>query len=279
MEENEKKPPQEEEVPESASARILRGLGQDNAPPPPDHEPEHVGFWENFWYHHKWKTIIIAAAVLVLTVTMIQTCSRETPDVYLMYAGPAYLTPNEARAVQDAVRQVMEDYNGDGERGVMLTDVNYLTPEQIDEKMALAEAQGVELIFDYAGNASQRERFEVEVIAGESVICILDPALYEDVKKAGGLLPLTEVLGETPPEAIDEYGIRFGETKFARYFTAMQVLPEDSVLCIRRLSTMSAFKGKAKSERIHAYHTALFTSMVRFEFPEGYTETTAAQDG
>ena len=263
MEENEKKPPQEEEVPESASARILRGLGQDDAPPPPEHEPEHVGFWENYWYHHKWKTIIIAAAVLVLTVTMIQTCSRETPDVYLMYAGPAYLTPNEARAVQDAVRQVMEDYNGDGERGVMLTDVNYLSPEQIDEKLALA---------------SQRERFEVEVIAGESVICILDPALYEDVKKAGGLLPLTEVLGETPSEAIDEYGIRFGETKFARYFTAMQVLPEDSVLCIRRLSTMSAFKGKAKSERLHAYHTALFTSMVRFEFPEGYTETTAAQD-
>lgn len=256
-------------IEESAAARVLRGLGDDCAPPPPppDQEPEHVGFWENFWYHHKWKTIVIAFLLITLTVATVQTCSRETPDVYLLYAGPAYLTPNEARAFQDAVAQVMDDYNGDGERGVMLTDFNYLTEAQIDEKLAQAEADGVELVIDYSGNANARERFDLEIMAGESVICLLDPALYANVKSAGGLLPLSEVLDGIPPSAIDDTGIRFAETDFARYFTAAHVLPEDTVLCIRRVSTMAAFKGKRRVERAHAYHTQLFRALVAFEAP------------
>ena len=256
-----------DETEESAAARVLRGLGQDYAPPPPDHEPEHVGFWENFWYHHKWKTIIIAFLLLTVSVATVQTCSRETPDVYLLYAGPAYLTPNEARAFQDAVRQIMDDYNGDGERGVMLTDVNYLTQAQIDEKLALAEEQGVDLVIDYSGNASARERFDLEIMAGESVICLLDPALYANVKSAGGLMPLAEVLGEVPASALDDTGIRFADTDFAQYFTAAHVLPGDTVLCIRRVSTMAAFKGKRRVERAYAYHTALFCAMVEFSAP------------
>ena len=253
MSDNEKniQQPAEEEIPRSAAARVMQGLGTDKEERPAI-EVEPVSFWENFWYHHKWKTIIITFVAVLLIVCFAQMETQDKADVYFMYAGPGFLTANEARRMQDAVKQIMPDYNEDGEKGVFLADFNYLNAEQIAEKKAQALEEGVDLTFDNYGNANVYEQYEMEVIAGESVIYILDPALYETVKKAGGLMPLAEVLGELPAEAVDETGIRLADLKFARFFTAMNVFPEDSVLCIRRVSTMSVFKGQKKTERLHA---------------------------
>jgi hypothetical protein len=280
MPENENKPSdagRENDIPQSARARVMHGLGQDKEETAPV-AVEKVGFWENFWYHHKWKTIVTAFVAFVLIVCVAQMSTQDKADVYVMYAGPGFMTANEARSVQDALKQVMTDYNGDGEKGVLIADFNYLNEAQIAEKEALALEQGVELLFDNYGNATVYEQYEMEVIAGESVMYILDPALYENVKKAGGLMPLKEALGEEPECAVDEYGVRLSETKFARYYSAMDVFPEDSILCLRRVSTMSAFKGKKKTERLHGYHLDLFRQVMAFEFPEGYSEAAEAAE-
>ena len=105
----------------------------------------------------------------------------------------------------------------------------------------------------------------MEVVAGNSVIYMLDPLLYESVKDAGGLLPLAEVLDEIPQAAIDEYGIRLGDTALSESITGLQRLPEETVLCIRKVSTMSVFKGQKKSEEAHARHVELFRQIAAFE--------------
>lgn len=263
---DEQKHPQENEIPESAAARRIRALGLDDAPAGDDTAAQ-GSFWDNFWYHHKWKTVIISVSLVVLLICTLQLCTRESYDVYLMYAGPGYLTPNETRSAQDAVKQIMPDYNGDGQRGVMLTVFNYLNPEQIEEKMAQAEAEGVELSVDQLGNASVLNQFDMEVMSGESVIYLLDPALYESIKYASGLIPLAEILETVPDEAIDEYGIRFADTDFAKAFSIFEELPEDTVLCIRQVSTMAVFKGQKKTERIHSYHVDLFRQILTFTAP------------
>ena len=120
MEDKRVNAPAEEEL-SSASARIMRGLGLDKETRP-EIEVEPVGFFENYWYHHKWTTIIVGVALLIVLICTMQMCARETPDVYIMYAGPGFLTANEAREVQNSFRQVMEDYNEDGERGVSIAE-------------------------------------------------------------------------------------------------------------------------------------------------------------
>lgn len=264
---DEQKREQENEIPESTAARRIRALGLDNTPAEDGTAVAQGGFWENFWYHNKWKTIIISAAAVILLICTMQMCTRENYDVYLLYAGPGYLTPNETRSAQDAVKQIMPDYNEDGERGVMLSMFNYLNPAQIEAKLAQAEAEGVELSVDYLGNASVLEQYDMEVMSGESVIYLLDPALYESVKYAGGLIPLAEIFDEIPAGAIDEYGVRFADTDFAKTFSIFEEIPADTVLCIRRVSTMSFFKGQKKTERIHAYHVDLFRQILAFNAP------------
>ena len=75
MSENEKKTPvngeEQNDIPQSARAKVMRSLGQD-VETRSEIEVEPVGFWENFWYHHKWKTIIIGFVVILLTVCIAQ---------------------------------------------------------------------------------------------------------------------------------------------------------------------------------------------------------------
>lgn len=256
----------EENIPESNAAKRLRGLGIDPTAESADSvEVAPVGFWENFWYHHKWKTIIISFAVILLVICTLQMCTQNSYDIYILYAGPGYLTGNETLSTQNALKQLVPDQDGDGSKDVMFSIINYMNPAQIAEKQALAEEQGVDLYIDLAGNASKLERFQIEVVAGESVIYLLDPLLYESVKDAGGLLRLDEVLDEIPASAVDEYGIRLADTDLYQSITTLQYLPEDTVLCIRKVSTMSVFKGQKRSEEIHARHVELFRQIVAFE--------------
>lgn len=254
----------DEKIPESNAAKRLKGLGIDPTAATETIEVAPVGFWENFWYHHKWKTLIISFSVIVLLICTLQMCTQNAYDIYIMYAGPGYMTPNETRSAQDTFKQLIPDHDGDGSRSVMLSIINYMNQEQIEEKRAQAEEEGVDLYIDLNGNAAALERFEMEVIAGESVIYLLDPALYESVKAAGGLLPLNEVLDTVPAGAVDDYGIRFAETAFYDTISSLQYLPEDTILCIRKISTMSVFKGQEKSAEMHERHVALFQKIVSF---------------
>ncbi len=262
---DEKKTNQENGIPESVAARRLRALGGGETSSDSNDVVARGNFWENFWYHHKWKTMITAASLLLLLICTMQMCTQNSYDVYLMYAGPGYLTVNETRDAQNALKQIMPDYNGDGTRGVMLSVYNYLNPEEIAYRKEQVEAEGIEFSFDYTGNAATLERFEMEVVAGESVIYLLSPELYESVKTAGGLIPLSEFLTEVPDSAVDEYGILFSDTDFYKAVSVLQYLPADTVLCIRRTSTMPVFKGKKKAEERHEWHVDLFKQMLIFQ--------------
>lgn len=258
----------------SNAAKLLKAMGEKN----PESEQEHEDiplakgkWWENFWYHYKWHTIAIAFVTVFLVVSITQLVSKETPDVYVMYAGPHYINSDKNTAVRNAVRQVMsEDYNGDGEKGVMLTDLTFMNDAQVKQAYDEAKQEGVDIAIDMQANATALERFNMEAFSGESVVYFLDPELYESVKLAGGFLTLEEVLGYVPDSAIDECGIRLCDIPFGQYFDGVNSLPEETILCIRRVSTMSFLKGQKKTERIHSYHIQLFKDIVNFDFPEGY---------
>ncbi len=252
----------EEDIPQSNAARRLKGLGIDPAEVPTDgEETVQVGFWENFWYHHKWKTMIALFAVLLAIICTAQMCTQNSYELYILYAGPGYVTPNETRSVQSSLSQLT---GTDEESNVMFSVINYMNEAQIAEKKALAEAEGVDLYIDLYGNANALERFQMEIVAGNSVICLLDPLLYASVREGGGLLPLSEILDEAPTATIDEYGIRLGDIPLYQSISVLENLPADTVLCVRKISTMAVFKGKKKAEQAHVRHVELFRQMVTF---------------
>lgn len=231
----------------------------------------------NFWYHHKTKLLIAAFFTFAIGVAVGQYVRQSNPDVYILYAGPEYITANENQKFCATICDLMtEDFNGDGEKKARLTDIIYSTQNQMEKAKAEAEARGDEFSFDALSNQSMEEKFSYEVFGSDAVICILSEEQYEQVAASDGFLPLREIFGdEEIPGAIDDYGVRFSETRFYAFYESARIFPEDAVLAIRRVSTMSALTGRKKAEKSHAYHLEIFKKIVNFEFPEGYVPENA----
>ena len=272
MEENKEK---QTEQNESNAARRIRMLGEEieDDKPVDEKEIDKVG---NFWYHHKWKVIIIGFFTFMILTASIQFFSRQNPDVNLMYSGPDYITPNQNQAFCDALEDLMPDYNGDGDLYAQLNDLVYLTAGQLAIKEAEAMEYGDTYSLDRTANRQAEERFTYEIFGAEAPLCILAKDQYEMVKGEGGFMPLKELYpdGEyTAPEgAVDDFGVLLKDTKFAKFYTAAQIFPEDAILCLRRVPTMSAITGREKAEKKHEFHKDIFRRILAFEYPEGYVE-------
>ena len=64
--------------------------------------------------------------------------------------------------------------------------------------------------------------------------------------------------------------MRFSETKLCKFYDAAKIFPDDAVIALRRLSTMSVFTGKKKAEKKYEYNLDFFKKMLTFDYPEGY---------
>ncbi|MBE6599554.1 MAG: hypothetical protein E7638_08945 [Ruminococcaceae bacterium] len=263
----------EEGLSESNAARRLRLTGEstdsrlDLSDVPNDFKSKLI----NFWYHHKVKVLMTAFFAFALSVVIVQFASQSDPDLFLMYAGPDYLAPSDSSRFSDTMKELAEDYNGDGEVKIRITDIIFSTDAQMEAAKAEAAARGEEFTFDGMLNQNNSEKFTYEVFSDNAIICILAEDQYREVAAAKGFVPLRDIFGDTSVKgAIDEYGIRFSETDFYEFYASARIFPEDAVLAIRKLSTISAITGKSKAEKVHAYHVEVFRRMAAFEFPEGY---------
>lgn len=228
---------------------------------------------ENFWYYNKWKVIIGLFCAVVVGICAYQMFSREAPDVYIMYAGPRYLSTSGTSGIREAFLSVTDDYNGDGELSLGMVTLTCLTEEQMDRLEEQNRDNGDDYVIDKQANNDNIKKFDMEIFGGESVICMLDPSLYDRVREAGGFVRMDEIFTEDELEGVELYdacGIYLRSLKFAGFYTSIGTFPEDTVLCIRKVSTISAFKGKKKYERIHEDHVKTFRELVLFEYPEGY---------
>lgn len=186
---------------------------------------------ENFWYHYKWHTLFGIFAAVVAAVCISQCAGRSEPDAMVMYVGEIknMLIPAQDSRDQSLEDDVMrEDYNGDGEKKVEVFQLIIPVVEvggEYDYDDAVAQT-----------NNTERQRMYTEVATGVSVVYLLHPYIYEEIKSMGVLCPLEEVLDDVPEYAIDEYGVPIKEL-IAYRTTNLRYYPEDCIVCIRRERT------------------------------------------
>lgn len=251
---------------------------EEKIPAPPIEPGDKFFKWlDNFWYHYKWHTLIAIFLIVVAAVGITQMTSRGTADVGVIYAGPRLLSLAEQRAVQSAVRQVMEDYNQDGKSVVEFVSLMLMSDEQIQAAYEKAAESGEDYFVNAQFMRDELKKFDNLIMAGDSLLCFLDPFLYKRVLDSGGFMPLTEIFDELPEGAIDECGILLSDTKFGQYFAGVNTLPADTVLCIRRIPTFSFIQGKKRAEAYHRDHIKLLRAIMAFEFPQGYTPGTTGE--
>ena len=175
----------------------------------------------NFWYFYKWQTIVGVILVIGIIVSLLQLADNTTPDAAIMYVGPSYLTVTDKQTIGESAQTYMIDYNGDGEKLLTLLDINVVT------------ASGELAAYAYQMNAEAQKRFTTEVVAGDSLIYILEKSFYDILVEQNRLAKLSDVLdADMIPEGSDEYG---AQVKDLPFFTqeGFSSFPDDAYVCIR----------------------------------------------
>lgn len=229
-------------------------------------------WFDNFWYHYKWQTIGIIFAVFTILICTLQMCEKEKVDAYVMYAGPDIIEGEQMSNFRKALKAVLpEDFNGDGEKYVDVVSNYIMSKEEIEAARKEAEESGDgtgDFYIDSAFMSQNKQKFENLIVAGEYSICFLSPYLYEEVKEANGFMPLSEIFDEIPGAAVDEYALLLGDTDFGQYFPGVNELPADTLLCMRRIGTLSSLLNKGATERDYENSMKLFCAIVNYVSPE-----------
>lgn len=194
-------------------------------------------WFDNFWYHHKWKTIIISFFTVVILVCVLQMCKKEDRgDINVVAVGP-YSFFSEESGITDLknclATYLPADYDEDGVKKVDIIHYTVYSEEQIKSY----EAQ--DAYINRASNSEEYKSFNSYVQTGEASVLFLDPWIYEKMKDK--LMDLSVLLGYMPEGAISAtdaqgksvcYGVRLGDTALYRENSSMQRMPEDTVICL-----------------------------------------------
>ncbi|MBE6724800.1 MAG: hypothetical protein E7576_06320 [Ruminococcaceae bacterium] len=261
---------------ESNAARRLRLTGGEGEDPIHEGEAAEGSFFSNFWYHHKWKVIIGAAFAFILITGISQYAAHSDPDITMLYAGTKYITATQNQKLTDIFETMTEDRNGDGKTYVQLNDVVFYTEDQLAEYTAWCQENGEDMTVDRLANKQANDRY-VQQVWADPLICIFSESQYSEVARSGGFVKLADLFADDPDSlenlgdaAADEYGVRFWETKFCKFYDAAQIFPRDALIAVRTVPTMSALTGRKKAEEAQAANAEMFRRILTFEYPEGY---------
>lgn len=241
---------------------------------PAGNGPEISGFkkkWENFWYHYKIHVIIGVVAAITLIVCTTQLLTREKHDFIVMYAGPRVVALQDLKYMEMAFEDIADDFDKNGKVTITLDDIVMLSPE---EREAAAAAGAV---FDANFIRTSMTEFYQQIAVGEVKIYMLSPYMYNEVKENGIFMPLSEIFDEIPESAHDDFAVSLLKTDFGKHYNGINDLPNDTLICIRRLTDVSKVGKAEKEEREHAANVELFKKIVEFDAPKqsGDTDTTA----
>ncbi|MDD7676313.1 MAG: hypothetical protein PUJ09_06770 [Eubacteriales bacterium] len=218
---------------------------------------------DNYWYHYKMQTIVVLVALFVIIVCVLQTCTHsESYDMSVLYSGRCGLTQNEASELSGVLRLALsEDYNGDGKKTVELAKYHVMSEEQMRQMASETHEDSMPVYVDRNFYAKEYENYSNMLVTGEYSVCMLDPWLYEKLASAGRLKKLSEVLTAVPDGAVGDYGVSLGSTGLYKYYDAMRVLPEDTVVCLMQPYVI----GKSSKAEHYSRCIEMFRNIVEFK--------------
>ena len=228
-----------------------------------------LSWLDNFWYHHKWKVIIIAFFAIVLIVGIVQMANKTEADITVTVATHTIFYKENVDALEgDLVSLMPADRNGDGKKIINLKTYKIYSESEMEKaNEAETDAEGNPVIYaDEAYNKEQIQQFNSFIGTGECSIVILSEYMYNDIvarrTDVSLLISMQEIYGDDAPEGVmsDGYGIRLKETGAYEYFSSFTTIPDDAVICVMRPFVF----GNGNVQEKNQFAINYFVSIVSF---------------
>ena len=224
--------------------------------------------FENFWYHYKWPTLIIAFFAVFFLIAIAQMSSKPKYDAHLLYAGPTYLDGEVVAEILTSVDKAADqayditdnpaDHSGDGLLNCDFNKIVYVPT------MTAEEYKENDIYFNGVENLSARGQFDNLIMIGEYVVLMIDKSLYDETVGTGAFCKLADILGAVPENAYDECGFLLADLPIC-VENGFRQLPDDTVLCCRGKSYINNFNKRVQEDSLYEAQVELFRQIVSYE--------------
>ena len=193
---------------------------------------------DNYWYHYKWHTIVTLFFVVVIGICVVQSCTTKPKDVLITYAGPATLAADDKAAIQRILSDALPDELNKNKKEAEAGFIPYMiySQEQIKEIEKQNANSDDPIYIDTVFNSNEYSTLNSQYKTGNGSIYILEKWLFEEIinneSDIRRLKPLAEVFGEKPSVAINDFGIRLGDTEIYKNNPELAILGADSIICL-----------------------------------------------
>ncbi len=223
------------------------------------------GLWfENFWYHYKWHTLITAFVLIVLTVCTVQMCKKTDYDVHIIYAGN-YSVMNEKteggesayEVIKKSLTEAVDDFDENGETVTSFEALYMLSPEEIEaiEKELADKKENGEgsYTLNYTQLNANNNTFRDRIMYSEYYLFFLSESVYNYYKTVDGItmfVPLKKYVKGSGDGLVylDDSAIYLHSTEFGK-LPGLCELPEDTVIALRSMSAVASHFGKKSNEK------------------------------
>lgn len=208
-------------------------------------------WFENYWYHYKWMTIVIVFFLITGSVCLVQCSSKGDYDIYTLYAGPTYIGADQSTKLKDAINDYMEA----DKQNVCINSFVYVSEAKKDEYK-----QGDAYVNDGINMQQTTDFFDFLYSASFNMI-ILDAELYSMIKKDEILTPMSDISDIASQRSVDGYSIKLSDTSLPDKYSVFKEMPDDTVLCFRKnvlMQSLSQKNNKAKYD----YQKEIFRKII-----------------
>ena len=236
-------------------------------------ENKFSAWFDNFWYHYKWHTIVSIFLVTVIGICTFQMCTKKDYDIVLTYAGPKeFITdPQEKIDINNALSNIATSKFETSTSANLHSYIVY-TKAQIEELQKQVDENGKPL---YNINTAQitQNMDELETFSqlGDSYIFLLDPGIYEHLKDQSEIserfVKLSTVFDKKPESSYDDYAVKLIDTDLYKNNPALHVLPEDTLICLHARLVLPT------NETQYNKHLELFKKLATVSESSKSTET------
>ena len=220
---------------------------------------------ENYWYHYKWHTVVAAFLVLVITVCSLQMCKKDEYDGFVMYAGAGEISKSSSDGdISDYAKSLssLKGYFSDTDESGSV-GVSYLTlflPSE-DELRELESRD--DYYVDYSMISNSSEVFKDNMRYSTYYLVFLSEDWYfEYAEKSEGYFESLEnfQLSDSANVA-GEYGVYLSSLPiYAK--DGISSLPENTVVCLRRLSAVASTFDKRENEKAYSSAKEAFLKII-----------------
>lgn len=229
-------------------------------------ENKFLKWLDNYWYHYKWPTLVVAFFLFVGIVCFAQCSTREQGDVTVSFAGGYTLTAEEHAKIVDVFEAIApKKADGGGQMSVLFSTYSVYTEDEL--KKTYTDEDGKLDVYSY-NNAKQVSKdhlntFGTYVMTGESAVWLVSEYVYETQNLQKIAVPLSELYETVPESAYDGYAIRLADTALYQYYDVLKILPEDTLIVMPH----SMVWGESSDEEAYAEFLSMYRAIVEFQKP------------